>query len=345
MSKNRRAASLLAVDLTAGRVTFTMDPQMAHAVAQSLTLGLINHDEWRDDIVTMLTAAADREGIFSRTMPTIPRDEFVRGNWNPRADEHEQAAEPRPSTSQLLREMEGIHATDQILIDASRPIDTATGGLDVTPTVLDDCLLDAVSPQAAVAVVAAAVAITTDAQTALAVELEAAAAHAAVVARDAVAAAAERTAEAAETARQANALAVAMAADAAAETASQTALAIQHQAEESAATVADAAANAMDILISNGDAAPDVIAARLAASVSAAAIATAEVTAVAAAMVARAVAAAATEAATAATAAAAIVEHEVSMAAVDVQAVANTTARELAAETAAKAIGVALATR
>src|SRR4028119_2161104 len=103
MSKNRRAASLLAVDVAAGPVTFTMDPQMAHAVARSLTLGLINHDEWRDDIVTMLTAAANREGTFSPTMPAIPRDAFGRGHWNPRPEEIEEAAVSRPSTAEALR--------------------------------------------------------------------------------------------------------------------------------------------------------------------------------------------------------------------------------------------------
>jgi len=211
MGKNRRAAPLLAVDRSAEHITFTMNPQTAHAVAQSLTLGLLDYAEWRDDIVTMLTAAANREGIFSQTMPTISRGEFDRGHWSlPTDDEYEQ-------TAGTMRTGDTAAQLDELSSTVSTSVEAASPSLVAAPIAAADRSGDAVSPDAAVAVVAEAVAIAT---------------------------------------RQAKSLAVAMAADAAAETASQTATAVQHRAEMSATTVADAAADALEMLVLNGELPP-----------------------------------------------------------------------------------------
>jgi hypothetical protein len=342
MNRDRRAVPQMAVDLTAGQVVLTMSPRRAHALAKSLAVGVIDHTEWRDDIVTKLTAAAVSGEASSRAMPTITRGEFLGGHWKLGPDRRAQAtAEPR--TSDAVRAMKRSDPTVERPLDSVPLVVSATTNPGTAPSVPRRSI-NAASGDAAAAVVAEAVAIATQAQTAVAAELEVAAAQAVVTARDAVAAAAERTAEAAETARGAKAVAVDMAAQAAAKKASETAAAVQREADGSALTVAEAATAAMAVLVSDDDAG-SVVAARLAAIVSAAAVATAETTAVAAAMVAHAVAVAAREAAAAAAAAAAMVEHEVSLAAVDVQAVADATARHLASETAARATGVAMANR
>jgi hypothetical protein len=60
MSGSRNGAPLLAVDQTAEHVLLT-----AHALAQSRSGGLTDDAGERDDVVTMLTAAADRENILA----------------------------------------------------------------------------------------------------------------------------------------------------------------------------------------------------------------------------------------------------------------------------------------
>ncbi|HZG96949.1 MAG TPA: EAL domain-containing protein [Nocardioidaceae bacterium] len=154
--------------------------------------------------------------------------------------------------------------------------------------------------------------------------------NAAVVTR-ATATAADKTAEAAETARGATAVAVADAAKATALTAAETAAAVQLQADASAAKVAEAASRAASAIAvslgSGGDAASELTASQVAATVTAAAAANAEETALAAAIVARAVAAAAAQAAHTASAAAMALEAEVVNAAAAVRAVAADAAR------------------
>jgi hypothetical protein len=154
--------------------------------------------------------------------------------------------------------------------------------------------------------------------------------NAAVVTR-ATATAADKAAEAAEVARGATAVAVADAAKATARTAAETAAAIQLQADASATKVADAASHAASAIAaslgSGSDAASDLTAFQVAATVTAAAAANAEETALAAAIVARAVAAAAAQAAHTASAAAMALEAEVTNAAAAVRAVAADAAR------------------
>jgi trimeric autotransporter adhesin len=168
-------------------------------------------------------------------------------------------------------------------------------------------------------------------------------------AKRSVVAAALMTAEAASHARDVRAGAAACAALNMADTAAQTASDIQTRADALAIRVATAASKAADIvsasIASGTEEEGALIALQLAATVDAAAIATAEETALAAAAVATAVAAAATQAALAAAAAAAAFEREVTNAAAAVKRVATTTARDLALNTDAKAVEVAQAAR
>jgi len=164
-----------------------------------------------------------------------------------------------------------------------------------------------------------------------------------------VVAAALMAAEAASHARDVKAGAAARAALNMADTAALTASGIQTQADALAVRVATAAAMAADVVsasITIGSEEEGALAAlQLAATVDAAAIATAKETALAAAAVATAVASAATQAARAAAAAAAVFEREVASAAEAVKLVATTTARELALDSDAKAVEIALAAR
>ncbi|MDQ1483287.1 MAG: hypothetical protein QOF35_1363, partial [Actinomycetota bacterium] len=164
-----------------------------------------------------------------------------------------------------------------------------------------------------------------------------------------VVAAALMTAEAASHARDVKAGDAARAALDMADTAAQTASGIQTRADALAVRVATAAAKAAGIVsasIASGSEEEGALAALLlAATVDAAAIATAEETALAAAAVATAVASAATQAALAAAAAAAVFEREVANAAAAVKLVATTTARDLALNSDAKAVEVAQAAR
>ncbi len=174
-------------------------------------------------------------------------------------------------------------------------------------------------------------------------------AKSATVTKKSAVAAALMTAEAASHARDVKAGAAASAALNMAETAAQTASDIQTRADALAVRVATAASTAADIvsasIVSGSEEEGALAALQLAATVDATAIATAEETALAAAAVATAVASAATQAALAAAAAAAAFEREVTNAAAAVKLVAITTARDLALDSDAKAVEVALAAR
>jgi len=175
------------------------------------------------------------------------------------------------------------------------------------------------------------------------------AAKSAAATKKSMVAAALMAAEAASHARDVKAGTAARAALDMADTAAQTASGIQARADALAVRVAAAASKAADIvlasIVSGSEEEGALIALQLAATVDAAAIATAEETALAAAAVATAVASAATQAALAAAAAAAVFEREVTNAAAAVRRVATTTARDLALNTDAKAVEAALAAR
>jgi hypothetical protein len=202
----------------------------------------------------------------------------------------------------------------------------------------------------AASVLAAAKAIINEAQTNVAAEREAKeVAATAATTEQSVEAAAVMTAQAASHARDRKADATASAAHELAETAAHAATGIQIRADALALEVATAAVQAAETvsasIAAGGDAEAAVIALRLAATVDAAALATVDETALAATAVATAVAAAAAHAALAAAAAAAVFEREVADAASAVRAIATNTARDLAVDTDAKAVEVALAAR
>lgn len=203
-------------------------------------------------------------------------------------------------------------------------------------------------PASAALVLAEAKAFVAGAQVDIAAAREAKyVAKSAAATKKSVLAAALMTAEAASHARDEKAGAAALAALNMADTAAHTASGIQTLADALAVRVANAASNAADIVsasITSGSEEEGAITAlQLAATVDAAAIATAQETARAAAAVAADVAAAATQAAHAATAAAASFEREVSNAAAAVKRLATTTARDLALNSDAKAVEIALA--
>src|SRR5450756_1206933 len=203
-------------------------------------------------------------------------------------------------------------------------------------------------PSSAAAVLAETKAFVAGAQVDIAAAREAKyVAKSAAATKKSVVAAALMTAEAASHARDVKAGAAACAALNMADTAAQTASGIQTRADALAIRVATAASKAADTvsasIVSGTEEEGALIALQLAATVDAAAIATAEETARAAAAVATAVASAATQAAMAASAAAAAFEREVTNAAAVVQRVATTTARDLALNTDAKAVEVAQA--
>ena len=194
------------------------------------------------------------------------------------------------------------------------------------------------TPPAAAAVVAEAVAIALEAQADEA-------AKAAIVTADAVAAAATTAAEAALAARRARAYAAAVAAETVASDAARTAAAIQLRADDCAAKLAEAASRAAVIVAAASPPGSEresaLTALRLAATVKAAAVATAEDTAAAAASVASAVTAAAAGVAFTVSAAAASYESEVAKVAAALQATATATARQVAAETDVRAMDAA----
>ena len=205
-------------------------------------------------------------------------------------------------------------------------------------------------PTSAAAVLAEAKSFVAGAQVDIAAAREAKyVARSAAATKKSVLAAALTTAKAAAQARDVKAGAAARAALDMADTAALTASGIQTRADALAVRVATAASKAADIVsasITSGSEEEGALAAlQLAATVDAAAIATAQETARAAAAVAADVASAATQAAHAATAAAASFEREVSNAAAAVKRLATTTARDLALNTDAKAVEIALAAR
>jgi hypothetical protein len=205
-------------------------------------------------------------------------------------------------------------------------------------------------PSSAASVLAATKAFVAGAQVDIAAAREAKyVAKSAAATKKSVLAAAVMTAEAASHARNVKAGATACAALNMADTAAQTANGIQTRADALAVRVATAASKAADIvsasIASGSEEEGALIAMQLAATVDAAAIATAEETALAAAAVATAVASAATQAALAAAAAAAVFEREVTNAAAAIKRVATTTAHDLAINADAKAVEVALAAR
>jgi excisionase family DNA binding protein len=195
---------------------------------------------------------------------------------------------------------------------------------------------------AAAAVVAEAVAI------ALEVQADEAAEAVSSTAR-AVATAARTAAEAANAAREARAFAASLAAEAVASDAARAALVLQLRADASAAKLSQAAAQAVAIVaaasLPGAERESALTALRLAATVKAAAVATAEDTAAAAAAVAAAVAVAAAGVALKNSAAAVAFESEAAKVAATVQATATATARRVAAETDARASGAALVAR
>ena len=210
--------------------------------------------------------------------------------------------------------------------------------------------VDSREPSSAASVLSETKAFVAGAQVEIAAAREAKyVAKSAAATKRSVVAAALMTAEAASHARDVKAGAAACAALNMADTAAQTASGIQTRADALAMRVATAASKAADTVsasvVSGTEEEGALIALQLAATVDAAAIATAEETALAAAAVATAVASAATQAALAASAAAAAFEREVTNAAAAVQRVAITTARDLALNTDAKAVEVALAAR
>jgi hypothetical protein len=208
--------------------------------------------------------------------------------------------------------------------------------------------VDSQEPSSAASVLAETKAFVAGAQADIAAAREAKyVAKSAAATKKSVMAAALMAAEAASHARDVKAGAAARAALDMADTAAQTASGIQTRADALAVRVATAASKAADIVLasiaSGSEEEGALIALQLAATVDAAAIATAEETALAAAAVATAVASAATQAALAAAAAAAVFEREVTNAAAAVKRAATTTARDLALNTDAKAVEVAQA--
>jgi hypothetical protein len=200
------------------------------------------------------------------------------------------------------------------------------------------------------AVLAAAQAVVGNAHIDIVAEREANdAAQAAVSTEKSVIKAALKTARAATDQRNRKADAADTAAQELAHTAVRTAAHIQERADAMAERVASAADQAAEIVAASiatgGDEEAALAALQLAATVDAAAMATAEETALAAAAVATAVARAAAQAALAAATAAAAFEQEVANAAAAVRVIATTAARDLAAETDAKAVEVALQAR
>jgi len=199
-------------------------------------------------------------------------------------------------------------------------------------------------------VLAAAQAVVGKAHTDIVAEREADdVAQAAVSTEKSVIKAALTTARAATDQRNRKADAAETAAQELAHTAVRTAAVIQERADAMAERVASAADQAAEIVAASiatgGDAEAALAALQLAATVDAAAMATAEETALAAAAVATAVARAAARAALAAATAASAFEEEVANAAAAVRAIATTAARDLAVETDAKAVEVALDAR
>jgi hypothetical protein len=199
-------------------------------------------------------------------------------------------------------------------------------------------------------VLAAAQAVVGSAHTDLVAEREASDVAQAVVSTEkSVMKAAQTTARAATDERNRKADAADTAAQELAHTAVRTAAVVQERADAMAERVASAADRAAEIVAASiatgGDAEAALAALQLAATVDAAAMATAEDTALAAAAVATAVARAAAQAALAAATAAAVFEQEVANAAAAVRVIATTAARDLAVETDAKAVEVALDAR
>ena len=210
--------------------------------------------------------------------------------------------------------------------------------------------VDSREPSSAASVLSETKAFVAGAQVEIAAAREAKhVAKSAAATKKSVVAAALMTAEAASHARDVKAGAAACAALNMADTAAQTASGIQTQADALAIRVAIAASKAADTvsasIVSGTEEEGALIALQLAATVDAAAIATAEETALAAAAVATAVASAATQATLTASAAASAFEREVTNAAAAVHRVATTAARDLALNTDAKAVEVALAAR
>jgi hypothetical protein len=167
--------------------------------------------------------------------------------------------------------------------------------------------------------------------------LKAAADQTALLAFEAVAAAADRTARAAEAASSTQAAATARSAAAIAETVRQTAAAVRLRADEEAERVAGAASDVASGIALLPSTAQDVDSAAratsVAAGVSAAAVAIAQDVALQATVVARAAATAAMDAAAAAADAAMSLELTVRSTAAEVQTVAALTARRVAGET------------
>jgi serine phosphatase RsbU (regulator of sigma subunit)/anti-sigma regulatory factor (Ser/Thr protein kinase) len=178
--------------------------------------------------------------------------------------------------------------------------------------------------------------------------LEGVATRAAVTAEQAAVDAAVKTADAARSAQAARARAATTAAASVAAAATRTVDVVQAQADELALTVARAAAEAADTvsksIVPGGDAEAARAALQVAATVISTAAVTAEETARAAVRVARDVAATAAAVAETTAAEATAIEQEVRDAAAAVQAVANATARELAADTVERGVAVAFDT-
>jgi excisionase family DNA binding protein len=190
----------------------------------------------------------------------------------------------------------------------------------------------------AAAVVAEAVAIALEAEAAEAAE-------AVVLIAAAVAEAAKKAARAAQKAAGARAFAAEEAAQTVAAEAARTATRIQIRADVAAVQVATAARLAVAQVIGVGDESDDAHTAILAARVEAAAEAAAEATTRAAAVVATAVDTAAAQVARKAFAAEEAYEYEVTTAAEELLRLTSQTATRVAAESQARAAGVALAAR
>lgn len=313
MASGRKAQRGGPVRVDGENVVLTVTPEQARVVATSLAYSNAVHDEWLDNMAHLLAMSAQR------VEPTavVTRGSFLRGRWD-KGSRHVSETASRPRSNQQTQAVAGPAAVQ-------------------APNVVTD----------AAAAVAEAMAITVDARDDVAAEVQAdLVAQAAATREQSVSVAADRTAFAAEAARSARAVAVASAAENVAETAARAADQIQLQAEGMAVKVAAAASDAASVVASQiplgHDEEAALTAIRIAANVTAAAVVTAEETALAAAGVARAVAAAAAQAALAASSAAAAFEHEVANAAAAVQAVATATAHQVAAEAGARAAGVAL---
>jgi hypothetical protein len=192
MARSRILTSSTSVSHDRGHVVLTTTPGRAVALAVSIQHSNAGHVDWLDDVVGELFTAARIAAA-----PGVTRGSFLRGAWLATAPEV--ADTERGEVAQVMHDLSVVTELPVDSLDPRYP--TTSPGVAAALARAEETRAAAVT--AATAVVAQAVAIATAAQTDLTAEMQAGVdAQAVLTTRDAVLAAARRTADAAERARR-----------------------------------------------------------------------------------------------------------------------------------------------